>query len=354
MKRAAKWAVAVLSLLLVLVIGFFAVATITEFRPKAIEPVTVKTLAGQANQLRPGDQLTLITFNIGYAGLGQDQDFFMDGGHMVQPPKPAVQTNLDGIYQIIAQNPAQVYFIQEVDVNSRRSYGIDQRARFDTLDYANSTFAFNFKSMFTPYPWPPIGKVQSGLQTLTNTEVSQADRYALTVPFSWPVRLFNLKRCLLVQHVPLPGGQELVLINFHLEAYESGEGRAKQLEELISVMQAEFAQGNYVIAGGDFNSTLPGVDFPVVDTTWQPGTIQAADLPAGWSIANDPSAPTSRLNNHPLTGDLAQTQLFGIDGFITSPNVQVDTVTTLDQGFVFADHNPVKLTATLAVASTAT
>jgi len=333
--------------LLVVVIAFFAVATVTEYRPKAVEPLEISDLASQPGPIRPGDQVTAVTFNIGYAGLGQDQDFFMDGGKMVRPSKQAIQTNLAGIYQDILANPAQVYFVQEVDVDSRRSYGTDQKAKLETLDFANAAFATNFKSMFTPYPFPPIGKVDSGLMTLTNLEVTQADRYSLTVPFNWPVRLFNLKRCLLVERVPVQDGRELVLINFHLEAYESGEGRGIQLGELISVMGSEYAKGNYVIAGGDFNHTLPGVDFPEIDTTWQPGEIQAGDLPEGWTIANDPAVATSRLNNHPLTGDPATTQLFGIDGFILSPNLTVEAVHTLDLGFTFADHNPVRLTATL-------
>ena len=342
-----KWLVTAIAVLLVVVLAFIALATITEYRPKAIEPLQISDLPAQPGPLRPGDQVTAITFNIGYAGLGQDQDFFMDGGKMVRPSKEAIKTNLAGIIQAIASTPAQVFFVQEVDVDSRRSYGIDQRSQLETLDFANATFATNFKSMFTPYPFPPIGKVDSGLMSLTNLEVTQADRYSLTVPFGWPVRLFNLKRCLLVQRVPVQDSQELVLINFHLEAYVSGEGRGKQLAELISVMRSEYAKGNYVIAGGDFNHTLPGVDFPEVDTTWQPGEIQAGDLPEGWTIANDPTVATSRLNNHPLTGDPATTQLFGIDGFIASPNVTVSAVDTLDLGFVFADHNPVRLTATL-------
>ena len=36
-----------------------------------------------------------------------------------------------------------------------------------------------------------------------------------------------------------------------------------------------------------------------------------------------------------------------IDGYIVSPNVQVDRVKTLDEGFVYTDHNPVLLEVTL-------
>ncbi|MCL1898539.1 MAG: hypothetical protein FWG16_06930, partial [Micrococcales bacterium] len=176
---------------------------------------------------------------------------------------------------------------------------------------------------------------------------NEAKRHSLTVPFKWPVRLFNLKRCLLVQTVPVGEDRQLVLINFHLEAYETGEGRAVQLQELLELMQELYDQGNYVIAGGDFNHNLPGANYRLLDKTWQPGNIRLADLPEGWRLANDPSTPTSRLNNHPFTGDLDQTQLFGIDGFIVSPNVEVSEVTTINESFKYSDHNPVMLTAKL-------
>jgi hypothetical protein len=41
------------------------------------------------------------------------------------------------------------------------------------------------------------------------------------------------------------------------------------------------------------------------------------------------------------------TQYYVIDGFIVSPNVQVDSVETVDAGFEFSDHNPVMLHVTL-------
>lgn len=34
---------------------------------------------------------------------------------------------------------------------------------------------------------------------------------------------------------------------------------------------------------------------------------------------------------------------YTIDGFIVSPNVEVTSVETLDAGFAYSDHNPVKL-----------
>ncbi|MDR1633667.1 MAG: hypothetical protein LBS27_01820 [Bifidobacteriaceae bacterium] len=344
MRRALK-VIGTLVLVLVLAgVGFFAVATVTEYRPKATETITIE---GQATlpALTPGAELTLLSFNIGYGGLGKGQDFFMDGGAMVRPgDRPVVQANLDGIVAELQGHPADVYFLQEVDADSRRSYGIDEVALLGEVLGGTAAYARNFKSMFTPYPWPPIGQVDSGLVTVTGLAAASASRVSLPVPFSWPVRMFNLKRCLLVERVPVEGGKDLVLVNLHLEAYEDGAGRAEQMNDLVKLLQDEYAKGNYVIAGGDFNQTFPGVQYPKVSDNWVPGDFDASVFAPGWTVAHDAATPTSRLNDAPWDGD---NQLFGIDGFITSPNVEVKTVQTVDADFEFADHNPVKLTAAL-------
>jgi endonuclease/exonuclease/phosphatase family metal-dependent hydrolase len=334
----------VLALMLVLVLGFLGVATVLEYRPGDTETLT---LVSGTTDLTPsvGDEITLISLNIGYAGLGHNQDFFMDGGDQVRPDNQQdVEQNLTGIEEFLENNRADVYFLQEVDSDAHRSYRIDEVDRLGAALPGSEAYAMNFNSLYTPYPVPPIGAVQSGLVTSSAFGAAGASRVALPVPFKWPVRLFNLKRCLLVERVPVAGGQDLVLVNLHLEAYEDGEGRQAQMDLLWDFLQQEYAKGNYVIAGGDFNQSLPGVDYPKVSDNWEPGVFDTSDVPEGWTVANDPSTPTSRLNDARWNGS---NQVFGIDGFVTSPNVGVEEVLTLDEEFEYTDHNPVWLRATL-------
>ncbi len=80
-----------------------------------------------------------------------------------------------------------------------------------------------------PYPLPTIGKVESGLVTYSDYKVSETSRIALPESFKWPVKTCNLKRCMLETSIPIKGSdKELVLINFHLEAYDSGERLATE------------------------------------------------------------------------------------------------------------------------------
>ena len=203
-----------------------------------------------------------------------------------------------------------------------------------------------------PFPWPPLGKVSSGLFTLSTAEISSAERVGLPIPFKWPISTANLKRCLLVTRIPLENSDhELVLVNLHLEAYDDGEGKAAQTKVLTEFLLKEYEAGNYVIAGGDFNQTFPGGldSFPIKDASlWTPGVLDASVLPGdGWQFAYDTETPTCRLLNQPYDPADEATQYYVIDGFILSPNVTLNTVETVDAGFEFADHNPVLLNVAL-------
>lgn len=322
--------------------------TIREYRPS--ETQALKVPSGE-RQLSPGNSLNVLTFNTGYGGLDKTEDFFMDGGSRVQPDsREQVEKNLQGISGILEENPADVYFLQEVDLDSKRSFSINQQEYYETALDLPSVFACNFKCDFVPYPLPPIGKVESGVLTMTDLEVSSASRLSLPVSFSWPVSTCNLKRCMLETRIPLSGtDRELVLINFHLEAYDSGEGKAAQSKVLADKLSKEYEAGNYVIAGGDFNQTFEGLDtYPIREKdNWVPGVIGTDFLPEGFSFAVDDSFPTCRLLNAPYSGSFETSQVYVIDGFLVSDNLRVNQVSVVNTDFEYTDHQPVLLTVRL-------
>ncbi len=318
--------------------------TIREYRPEAEETLAVPS---GSETPAPGSRLEILTFNTGYAGLDKTQDFFMDGGSQVQPDsRQEVEENLQGIAGILKEHPADVYFLQEVDLDSKRSYRIDQQAYYqENLDLPG-VFACNFKCDFIPYPLPPIGKVESGILTMTDLAVSSASRISLPESFFWPVKTCNLKRCMLETRIPLTGtDRELVLINFHLEAYDSGEGKIRQSQILAEKLQKEYEAGNYVIAGGDFNQTFEGIDkYPLKDTdNWAPGVIGEDSLPEHFSFAVDDSYPTCRLLNEPYSGSFDTAQVYVLDGFLVSDNIKVNQVSVINTDFAYTDHQPVRL-----------
>lgn len=352
-KKILKGVLIALAAVVLAAVLLIAWLTVTEYRPDAVETLEIAPGA-HLKTLSPGGSLTVITQNTGYAGLGKDEDFFMDGGTGVNPTREASQKYLEGLKEQLTNMQADVLFLQEVDKKSARTGGINQTAIYHRtmLPEYSSAYALNYSCDFVPYPLPPIGKIQSGIQTLAGYDVERAERVALPCPFSWPVSAANLKRCLLVSYVPLENSdRQLVLVNLHLEAYDDGEGKAAQTKQLMDLLCAEYEKGNYVIAGGDFNQTFPGAldAYPVKDETlWTPGVLEKEILPEGWQFACDLSAPTCRLLNQPYDPASSKTQFYVIDGFILSPNVRLNSVKTLDCQFAYTDHNPVSLSVTLA------
>ena len=341
-----------LAVVLVLTGGLLAFLSVAEFRPADTEPAAIEGSA--SNGLKQGDSLRIVSWNVGYGALGEDADFFMDGGSMVRgESKETVLKNMDGIQKEIDALKPDVLLMQEIDRGSSRSYRVNEYALMQThLSGYASSFANNYKVAYVPYPMPPLGKVDSGLATFTSYQVSGAQRVQLPVPFSWPIRTINLKRCLLISRVPVEGtDRELVLVNLHLEAYDEGEGKIAQTKMLSELLQAEAEKGNYVIAGGDFNqifSSADGSRFPTAEGNWEASRIDVTQFADGWRFLMDEQVPSCRLLNKPYKGaDHDTFQYYLIDGFIVSENVTVTSCAAQDLGFVVSDHNPVLLEVTL-------
>ena len=340
--------VLVLVLLFGLALGVFTAA---EYRPAETEALIPAHETDAV--LETGSPLSIVSWNCGYGALGDNADFFMDGGTSVYTAdRQRVEANLADIRDRLKSLKPDFLLLQELDINSSRSYGLDERTiLMDAIPDGTDSFAYNFNILFVPYPLPPMGHVESGLFTLSSISPLSAERISLPVPFSWPIRLFNLKRCLLVSRFPVKDtDKELVLINLHLEAYDSGEGKEAQTRQLVSLMQAEYARGNYVIAGGDFNQRFTNIDqsaYPVYEGMWQPGVIDSEAFGNDFTLLMDNRVPTCRSLDRPLAGASAEGfQFYLIDGFIVSANVRADSVETLDYGFVSTDHNPVRLSFT--------
>ncbi len=352
MKKLFKALLTVLLLILVVVGAGLGYLSWAEYHPEAVEQLSLSPdKAGKALPLN--QSLDVMTWNIGYGGLGAASDFFMDGGKSVRAADEfTVSEYMGGIRSTIygGEDTPDLIMLQEVDLDSSRSFGMDERAYLAGDDGVE---ALNFAVEFVPYPLPPIGKVHSGIFTTTQGyDIASAQRISLPCPFTWPVRTVNLKRCLLASWLPVEGtDRQLCLVNLHLEAYDDGEGKIAQTKQLRDFIASEYQKGNYVIAGGDFNQVFPGT-LEVYPNThpelWSVGALSEELLPEGFQFAFDSAAPTCRLLNQPYDpGDTVNTQYYVIDGFIVSPNVRIDSVQTVDAGFADSDHNPVRLSMTL-------
>ena len=348
-KRGVKIVAAVVIAILAAVLLFIGVLTVTEYRPEDVEQAEI---TGEAvKTLAQGDTFTILTWNIGYGALSETADFFMDGGeHVRSSSREQVTENVSSIAAELRELDADIMYLQEVDRSSKRSYYVDE------LEYATraltdyeSTFATNYKVLYVPYPLPTIGKVDCGIATLSSYQLADSERISLPCPFTYPIRLCNLKRCLLVDRIPVEGtDHELVLVNLHLEAYDDGEGKEAQTRQLQTLLQEEAQKGNYVIAGGDFNQSFSNYDnsaYPIIsEDMWVPGEVDVEEFGEEFQFVTDNTIPSCRSLDRPLAGNDSspeQFQYYMIDGFIVSSNVKIHSVETKDLAFENADHNPV-------------
>ncbi len=313
-------------------------------------PEPVETLAIPVKNSKPlnRDTFNLMSWNIGYAGLGSEMDFFYDNGNRTRSTREKVRQHVDNIKHFVKDNDSiDFWFIQEIDVDSKRSWQINEVEEMSTLldDNYEVVFAKNYDVPFVPVPFTdPLGHAKSGILSASKYPFSEATRYAYPLIAPWPQRLFLLHRCYTLLRFPLEKGNDLVIINTHNTAYiYDSTLRMKELNLLRNKMIEEYSKGNYVITGGDWNQNPPGFR-PAGNFNGQhfvPAKLRLASnaFPKGWTVAYDSVAPTNRQNDKPFVKGENGTTV--IDYFILSPNVELLTVKNLDLNFQDSDHNPV-------------
>lgn len=334
----------VLAILVGAFVIFVVYASLSDYKPdEKIEIV----LNDSADPIPDWTEYDLMIWNIGYCGLDASMDFFYDGGEQVRPDIENVKNNLSAVRNFISANDSIEFFLlQEVDKNSKRSYGINiyDSIRAALPDY-KSYFGMNYKVFFVPLPpTNPMGRVNSGLQSLFKFEPQSVDRYSFPGNFDWPKGLFMLDRCFLVSRFPVRGGKELVLINTHNSAYDDGSLKAGQMEYLKGFLIEEYSKGNYIVVGGDWNQSPYGFSKNFMEQKFD--NENYSEIPEnypvpGWVWAWDGSQPTNRRVKQTYSRGDTPTAL--IDFYLLSPNVRPVQVKTIDLNFANSDHQPVIL-----------
>ncbi len=333
--------------------GVLIFATATTLQVKDREKMAIG--GSQTAKVNKANELHLLTWNTGYGALDEREDCYWDGGKGVYgESKKVVHENIDAMKDKISELNPDIFFLQELDLNSKRSFYIDEFAsikeKFKETEYDNS-FAKNFKAGLVPLPlYKMTGKVEAGIATFSKYQITDAERIQLPIPFSWPMSLFNLKRCLLVTRIPIADNEkELVVINLHLEAYDDGAGKAKQLAMLMDIMQEEYNKGNYVIVGGDFNQTFSTTNYEKYPkrNDWVCPVIEA-DKYTDFTFRMDDTYPTCRSLYKPyVDADKSDFQYYMIDGFVVSKNITINSLETINLDFKNTDHNPVSMKISL-------
>ncbi len=350
MKRFLRLFIAVLIFVIIsMVIFLLMFSSYHEYSPAEVEKLKCSGYA-ETDEVR--DTLTLVSWNIGYGGLGSDMDFFYDGGERVRPDRDYFDECHEGILKIIkSMQDVDFFLLQEVDKKAKRSYYHDQVESIGRITGGYcGVFGVNYNVKFVPVPLGrPMGKVVSGIMTLSRFSPEFTARIALPGRFPWPKRLFMLNRCITYSRFAMSGGKHLVVINVHNSAFdETGRLRREEMGKITELISYEYNAGHYVIAGGDWNMNPPGFNPGLIvgDSvfTVRYGSADSTGTD-GWQWVWDPQTPTNRdvskAYSHGTTGTTI------LDFFLLSPNIELLEVRTDHLEFLSSDHNPVTIKVVL-------
>ncbi len=362
-KKAAKpiwkpmlFAALILLVVLLLVVGGYVLYVILNYERvednQVLTPQRATEPAGQKEAVEVGELYCAMTYNIGFGAYSDDYSFFMDGGkHSWALSEQAVYDNIEGSIRLLEVFHPDFMLIQELDVDSTRSYHIDQRTLFaKAFPEYDMIFAHNYlNSPFLMWPlYEPHGTITAGMGTYAKFPMQDAVRRSLPIMDNFN-KYLDLDRCYTRVAVPVENGAYLCIYNVHLSAYgNDAELGKKQVTMLLEDMQADYNKGNYVICGGDFNHDLKLAEGDEASETWaQP--FPRSMLPAEFKMAMDylsaeriaTTINTSRDSGKPY--ELLKSKTYMLDGFLISDNIEFVDLNTINSGFEYSDHNPLML-----------
>ncbi|MDJ0707119.1 MAG: endonuclease/exonuclease/phosphatase family protein [Leptolyngbyaceae cyanobacterium MO_188.B28] len=246
------------------------------------------------------DTFTVISYNIGYlSGLTNNQ--------AVERTQLLFDQNQKTAIAALSDLQADFIGFQEIDIAAKRSFQVNQvEALTKALGFGSAAIAINWDKNYLPFPyWPPsvhFGRIVSGQAVLSRYPIQFNQRIVLEKvkdhPFFYSA--FYLDRIAQVTQIDL-NGKTLVLINCHLESFDSPT-RTQQTQTVLKLAET-YATDYPVLLIGDFNSDLnreeEGADRSInliLQSERLRSAIPRAQLEAG-AMATFPSdAPQYRLD----------------------------------------------------------
>ena len=198
--------------------------------------------AAAAAELQPASgTLNVMTWNIGYSGLGEESDFQADGGTMLRPPsKAAVEKNLAGISAVLKDHQPDIILMQELAAGGFLTRGVDVlgTVKQSLADYS-MFFSSDIRTRFFPGPI----SLKHGLGTFLR--VANKGTEIVRIPEEPEALMGFIRRRYHVQVTELKLGEtDWAVINVHLSAFDEGANtRMQQLRAVLDLAQSYYASG---------------------------------------------------------------------------------------------------------------
>lgn len=355
MKKVGKFVLGLLVVVVIVVLVYLMYVLVSYHRIEDMQPLESRApeQVNDKQALKTNETYTAMSYNIGFGAYTPEFSFFMNGGkYSWAQSEESVINSVNGAADFVASFEPDFMLLQEVDTDSTRSYHVNEYDLFSKVfsDYY-AVFAMNYDSAFLMYPLQqPHGKSKSGIVTYSRYPITDALRRSLPISTSLS-KLLDLDRCYSISRVPVENGKELVVINLHMSAYgHSDEVREGQIAMLCGDLEREYAAGNYVICGGDFNHDLKTLEDDGSERESWEHPFPREKVPEHFNFCIDLISEEEKegLWNSLRSSDIEYiegvTKTIMLDGFLISDNVECLTYETLNTGYQYSDHEPVHFT----------
>ena len=247
MKQFVKYFLRFLVIIIIAFIAFFFWAS-----SSTLNSTEYKVVSELENKVKPENDtiFSIVTYNIGYLSG-------MTNNRAIEKPKQLFDNNMNKVLLETKNVNPDIIAFQEIDYNASRSYNVNQETEIAALGFNYAARVVNWDERYLPFPYWPIkmhfGKVVSGQSIISKYPLKEHQRIVLQRVESEPFyrNAFYLERLAQVVKVVL-NGQEVVLINIHLEAFDKAT-RVNQFEEVLAIFN-KYKNDYPTILLGDFNS----------------------------------------------------------------------------------------------------
>ena len=204
------------------------------------------------------DTLTFMTWNIRF-GVARIPWFGDCCGNKVIVAKSEVLENLVDIADFIYEVKPDIIFMQEVDIESKRTAYIDEvQWLLDNTYFNYGCYASMWKVQFIPSDG--LGRINTGNAILSRWKIEEADRIQLPLRGDQDAltEYFYLRRNLLKAKIAVPGIDDFYALDIHMSAFSTDDTKQRQLDRIIE--ELETLDNTKFVIGGDFNLIPPGSD----------------------------------------------------------------------------------------------
>ncbi|MFB6273236.1 MAG: endonuclease/exonuclease/phosphatase family protein [Salinibacter sp.] len=260
-----KRALQIFGILVAVLLGGTAVFFVwaSSGRLSEAELAQVRTYAAAPDTTAP-DTLTVTTYNIGYLSG-------MKNNEPVVRSDRLFYANMDQAVRFFRRANPDIAGLQEIDFGGARVAHVHQLDTLATrLGYPTAAQAVNWDERYLPFPYgrPAVnfGRTLSGQAVLSRFPIRRHVRNVLPrPPQPFHREAFYLDRLAQVAVVDL-GGHPLVVVNVHLEAFNT-DTRETQARRVNTLYRRLAKSGIPALLLGDFNSRLTRPDSVSPDET---------------------------------------------------------------------------------------